>query len=215
MTEIIDSTKSTAMTGPALTNRVQHRSCRARQVGGPGAEVALRGRSDEPLAGARNSHKNFFMPRAAATINTTLAFAAQPESQSRTNASVLAAERKCGRVELRDRARRNCAAHTRYNANHPANRALRRARPSLSPNSSIGRSIIECWRRYGSRFTTTKMMLSPARVSFCRKTESRHCPRVEMQVVVNLQGAILRRILFRRAIKSLMFPGPSQSRSLN
>jgi hypothetical protein len=66
MTEMIDKARSTTITGPAWDIAcsmvvVVRGSSGARRGVATGAGVCAK--SDEALAGARNSHKSFFMPR--------------------------------------------------------------------------------------------------------------------------------------------------------
>jgi hypothetical protein len=61
MTEIIDNIRSTTITGPACDIAFNMVVVVRGTAGARGVGVCAR--SDEALAGARNSHKNFFMPR--------------------------------------------------------------------------------------------------------------------------------------------------------
>ena len=61
MTEMIDRIRSTTITGPACDIACNMVVVVRGTTGASGAGVCAR--SDEALAGARNSHKNFFMPR--------------------------------------------------------------------------------------------------------------------------------------------------------
>jgi len=66
MTEMIDKIRSTTITGPACDiacNMVVVVRGSSGASGGVATGAGVCARSDEALAGARNSQKNFFMPR--------------------------------------------------------------------------------------------------------------------------------------------------------
>ena len=86
------------------------------------------------------------------------------DTNSSPNSSPAVAREKCARVEFPDPVRRNFAVRARCNAHRSADRALDTARfPSAQiPQLAHGQTNSAC--RNGSRFTTTRMMLSRAAV---------------------------------------------------